>query len=96
MTRTRLLFRFATLASIVLMAAAVVWSGLEPLGERALARESHDLSRQELEVVSERLSRTETRLQRLTTSIEAVEFEARYQLRMVKPGERLVIVQPAD
>lgn len=96
MTQTRLLFRLATIAAIVLLAGAVAWSGVELLQERGKARQGYEQTRQELQNVSERLSQTETRLRRLTTSVEAVELEARYQLRMIKPGERLVIVRSED
>jgi len=58
--------------------------------ERAEVR--YDLTAKELVQSTSALSIIEKRLTRLTNSLEAVEEEARRELRMVRPGEKFLLL----
>ena len=62
--------------------------------ERAAAR--HEVARRALVDVTVRMQRTEGVLVRMTTSPKAVEDEALAQMRMVRPGEKLVLIEQLD
>ncbi len=96
MSRAQVALRTATVLAVVLLALAAGYSALEMEEERRAAQEHYERTMAEVEQVNARLQQTERRLQRLTSSLEAVELEARYQLRMIKPGETLVLVRPED
>jgi cell division protein FtsB len=61
--------------------------------EAQRAREKYENQVQSLRKVTQSLEAAEHRLHRMTSSVSAVEMEVRSSLRLVKPGERLVLVE---
>ncbi len=96
MSRARLLLRAATILAVVMLALAAGYGTMEVLEEHSKAHGHYAETAAELERINDRLRQSEQRLQRLTSSLEAVELEARHQFRMIKPGETLVLVRPDD
>ena len=61
--------------------------------EAQRARDKYENQVQSLRKVTETMEAAEHRLHRMTSSVSAVEMEVRSSLRLVKPGERLVLVE---
>lgn len=91
--------RFKIILRLSLIAAAISAMPLLLLANYALdsevteARTRYEVTADQLRETTESLEQTEARLKELTSSLDAVEREVRAQLQMVKPGEKLVIVE---
>lgn len=86
-TRVVLLLAFATVIPGLLL------SNLVNQGELSHHRDLYDRTRADLEAANARLRQAEERLTRLTTSVHAVELEARERFRLVQPGETLILIE---
>lgn len=87
-TALRLLVLFTALATLPVLG----WTALALQEEGARAQERYHAMAAQLDETTRDLRAVEGRLTRLSTSVAAVEEEARIQMRMVRPGERLVLI----
>lgn len=87
-TILRLCLLCFVLAFIPVLVVANLVSGQEM--ERAQVR--YELTAKELVQSTATLTKIENRLTRLINSVEAVEEEARRELRMVRPGEKFLLL----
>lgn len=81
------------LAAVVLALPGLFLANMMMTDEVAVARENYDLQVESLRKTTASLEASEHRLDRLTSSMTAVEQEVRSNLRLIKPGERLVLVE---
>mgnify|MGYP006311507297 FL=1 len=86
---------FRWLAFLLVLAALpyLVYENLLSEKEAHQAERNYERTARQLELTTQNLREVEHRLTRLTTSVEAVEDEAREQHRMIKPGETLLLVE---
>ncbi len=82
---------------VLLLAPVIVslasWENLEYQKRQMAAQESFERAMEENRRVMKDLERVENRLYALATDIEAAEREVREQFKMIKPGERLYLIQ---
>ncbi|MBI1292842.1 hypothetical protein GC173_16640 [bacterium] len=93
MYRLRLVSRVVLLVAFLLAFPALVLSNLASRSEVVGARRLYDRTRADLAQTDGRLGAAEDRLKNLTTSVQAVEQEARERFRLVRPGETLVLIE---
>ncbi len=85
--------RITLLIAVAMGACGLVVGNASLREDREVARARYARAATDLGRVTGELNATENRLRKLTTSLHAVEWEAREELQMVKPGERLVLLQ---
>lgn len=85
--------RIALLFCLIAMIPAMILGIGFLRGEEAEAKALYEYEVSRLNEITTEMERAETRLRQLTGSVEAVEKEARTQLRLVRPGERLVLIE---
>lgn len=61
--------------------------------EVARARARYEVAAKDVRRANKELEETEERLRRLTSSVHAVEIEARRQLRLAKSNEKFILIQ---
>ncbi len=83
-------------AGFVLLFLACIVSTLDSRREVAKARSQYEQAHSSVEKTEESLREVEQRLLRLSTDIDAVEDEVRRQLRMIRPGEELILIEYVD
>lgn len=79
--------------SLLATAALMVLVTLPLVAERHEAEARYRETAEDFAEISAGLREVENTLTLLTTSLEAVEHEVRSELRMIKPGEKLVLIQ---
>ena len=89
----KLMLRITALTAIVGGTTAIGYLSLDRLDERGEAEARYRHQMEQVAAVTEDLDAVERRLRLLTTSMTAVEHEVRLHLKMVAPGERLVMIQ---
>jgi cell division protein FtsB len=96
MNRFRLAARWTLTAAFLTVLPVLAFSILARRGEVTRARAEHRRVLAELAVVDHELLASEGRVRRLTSSVGAVELEARSQLRLVRPNESLILLKHED
>ncbi|MCC5874665.1 MAG: hypothetical protein JJU11_00465 [Candidatus Sumerlaeia bacterium] len=89
----RYLPRLILLAAVLLAMPGVFLANMMLVDEVDVARENYTTQVDSLRQTTISLEASEHRLNRLTSSMSAVEQEVRSNLRLIKPGERLVLVE---
>jgi cell division protein FtsB len=93
MYRLRVASRLVLLCALLLALPALILSNLVSRTEIDGAEALYERTRRDLESTDARLRDAEARLTRLTTSVNAVEQEARERFRLIRPGETLVLIE---
>ena len=88
-----------TLLGVLIVVLIVTAFGLlyaPALSNREEARQSWEQARQELEELSTRRLLLEDNVSALRTRVDSVELSARVQYRLIRPGERVEILEESD
>lgn len=88
--------RVILMAVVVLALPALVLSNRMMATEVEVARENYRIQVESLNQTTASLQATEHRLHRLTSSMSAVEQEVRSHLRLIRPGETLMLIEVED
>lgn len=89
----KIILPITMLLAAALVAPALYLGSLLQHQEIERAAERHAVARRGLEDVTSRVRETEVMLLRVTTSPMAVEDEVLARMRMVRPGETLVLIE---
>ncbi len=93
MNPVRRALRYGILLALLAVVPVLVVGGVLMQLEYTQARAQYLETKTTLEETTGRLAAAERRLRELTTSVDAVEREVRRQLHLIKPGERLLVIQ---
>lgn len=88
--------RVILLLALAAAVPALVSSNLAMREEVRRSRANYKTQLETLGGVTEALGGAEHRLERMTSSLSAVEKEARAQFRLIRPGERLLLLEYED
>lgn len=86
------LLRLGLILAVLIAIPILVVGNIAASSERSHVRARYELTRQWLHDSDSELEGISVNLSRLSTSVPAVENEARKQLRLVKEGETLVLL----
>lgn len=78
---------------LALTVPAYLISAYDSRREVSAAHEEYQAAREELQRTERSLEEVEEKLLRLSTDLDAVEDEIRKQLRMIHPGEELILIE---
>lgn len=93
MNPVRRALRYGILLALLAVIPVLVAGGVLMQLEHRQARAQYLETKATLDETTGRLAAAERRLRELTTSVDAVEREVRRQLHLIKPGERLLVIQ---
>lgn len=92
----RTTIKFILIIVVMGSAPVIALSNLVIMEETAKARQRYVETLDAFRQSQGELRGVEDKLRRLTSSVDAVEVEVRQQLRMVKPGEALILIRQEE
>lgn len=88
----KLVLRFLVLTALIASLPTLLYLGVGSGSHVLEAEREYSMARADLKSATREMEKAEGQLQELTTDVHAVEDEVRRQMRMVRPGETLVLV----